>query len=134
MEEQGREGIGNPIFHRSETWFTPLSPEDLKAQLLEAFSDKRYAVQTTDDDIQVFAGSKLLYKAWGELIPWGQDNAPVGLTLSVRPALEGGSEVTAAVFDRFGWRLTDKTFFGADETFTSKMDHLMQTARTVSGL
>jgi hypothetical protein len=132
MEEQGREGIGNPIFHRSETWFTPLSPEDLKAQFLEAFSDKRYAVQTTDDDIQVFTGSKLLYKTWGELIPWGRNNAPVGLRLSVRPAPEGGSEVEAAAFDRFGFRWTDKTFLGAEENFTSRMDGLMQTARTAS--
>ncbi|WP_143264605.1 hypothetical protein [Arthrobacter sp. 49Tsu3.1M3] len=134
MEEQGRGGIGNPIFHRSETWFTPLSPEDLKAQFLEAFSDRRYAVKTTGDEIQVATGSKALYKIWGNLISWGQNNAPVGLTLSVRPSLEGGSEVTAAVFDRFGWRLTDKTFFGAEENFTSRMDGLMQTARTASEL
>lgn len=130
MDEHG----AKPIFYRSESWHASSGPADLRARILEAFSDKRFAVKMTDDGIEVMTGSKILYKIWGNLIPWGQNNAPVGLTLSVRPAPEGGSEIKASAFDRFGWRLTDKTFFGADETFTSKMDHLMQTARTASGL
>lgn len=128
MEEHG----AKPMFYRSESWHASSDPQDVETLILKAFSDKRYAVKTRDDEIQVATGSTALYKIWGNLIPWGQNNAPVGLRLSVRPAPEGGSQVSATVFDRFGWRLTDRTFFGADETFTSKMDHLMHTARTAS--
>jgi len=121
-----------PMFYRSETWHASSGPEALKAKFMEAFRDKPYAVKTLGDEIQVTPGSKALYKIWGELVPWGQNNAPVGLTLSVKSAPEGGSEVTAAAFDRFGFRWTDKTFFGAEENFTSKMDHLIQAARSAS--
>ncbi|GAA4035293.1 hypothetical protein GCM10023063_19640 [Arthrobacter methylotrophus] len=65
------------------------------------------------------------------MVPWGKNNAPVGLILTILPTA-GGAEVKASAYDRFGWRLTDKTFFGADETFTSKIDQLIQLARSAS--
>lgn len=121
----------DPIVQRSETWRTSLSPELVRAKLQNAFGDRRYRVQSTDSELKVETGSRTLYRLWGELIPWGKNNAPVGLMLVILPTASG-TEVKASAFDRFGWRLTNKTFFGADETLTSKIDQMIKLARSAS--
>jgi hypothetical protein len=108
-----------------------MSPEDVRSGILKAFSDRRYKVTTSGSKLEITTGSKTLYKLWGELIPWGKNNVPVGLMLAVRPTAQG-AEVEAFAYDRFGWRITDKTFFGADKNFEVEMDHLIQTARSAS--
>jgi hypothetical protein len=130
-EDRSPRSNAKPIISRSEYWPACRSPDDVSAEILKAFSGSRYKVRVTGSEVEITTGSKTLYRLWGELIPWGQNNAPVGLELTIRLSSQG-SEVEAYAFDRFGWRITDKTFFGAEKTFEAQIDHLIKKAQTAS--
>ena len=131
MPDQNPKSSAKPLISRSETWLASGSPDDVRAKILNAFNDRRYRVRVSGSEVEITTGSKILYRLWGELIPWGKNNVPVGLILTIRPSSQG-TEVDAYAFDRFGRRITDKTFFGADKTFEAEIEHLTQKARSAS--
>lgn len=116
----------DPMFEISASWESPLAPEEVLAAVTKAFFVEKVTVDPSAGSVEVRSGSNLQYRLWGETLN-GHKNAPVALSLTVQPGVEG-SAVEVRAFDTFGFRATNRAFGGADRTFKSKLVELMETA------
>jgi hypothetical protein len=53
---------GKPLISLSETWLASRRPDEVRAKILESFSDRRYKVRVTDSKLGITTGSKTLYR------------------------------------------------------------------------
>jgi hypothetical protein len=77
--------------------------------------------------VRIRCGSNWQYRLWGNLLSAGRKNIPVALDVDVTPTAEG-SVIEAHAFDTFGFRLVEKAFFGAKETFEEGLEELLAVA------
>jgi hypothetical protein len=120
-----------PMFERTEHWLSPLSPEVVLTAISAAFSPEKATIRQDGDFLEIRTGSNWQYRLWGNLFSWSRGNIPVALTVRVR-AVKHGSQIEAHAFDTFGVRLTDQAFFGAQETFESRLDGLLRIAASAA--
>ncbi|BCW17503.1 hypothetical protein NtRootA9_02110 [Arthrobacter sp. NtRootA9] len=120
-----------PMFEKTEHWFSPLSPNRALAAISTAFASEKTRIRQDEDSLEIRTGSNWQYRLWGNLFSWSRRNVPVALIVQVRAA-EQGTEIEARAFDTFGIRLTDQTFFGAQETFEDRLAELLATAASAA--
>lgn len=116
-----------PMFEQSERWMSPLAPGKVLEAVSDVFASQGATVEQNGDILTVRRGSNWKYRLWGSLFSIGRRNVPVALTLSATSSAEG-SAIEAHAFDTFGVRLTERAFFGAQETFEEELDGLLRTA------
>jgi hypothetical protein len=115
------------MFERTELWSSPLSQDAVLAALSRAFTIDGAKVSQDGEELEVRRGSNWRYRLWGNLVQAGRKNAPVGLTLRVSPTTTG-SDIEAHAFDTFGFRIIERAFFGAQETFEQALERLLDIA------
>lgn len=123
-EEPGKRG---PRFEVAERWLSPLQPSVAIAAIKVEFDQESTDIDSSNSYIEIRLGSNWRYKLWGNLFLWGRKNIPVKLQISAE-ATPDGSILLARASDTFGPRITDQTFFGAEQTFTDKFEELLSRA------
>jgi hypothetical protein len=83
----------------------------------------------TQAGLEVRAGSDTLFRLFGAFL--GFRRFPVGLEVFVRSD-EDGTRVTSSVYDRLGWYLTKKLFWG-EADLNGRLTELLNEVRTASG-
>ncbi|MEV7136417.1 hypothetical protein AB0N24_26530 [Arthrobacter sp. NPDC093128] len=83
----------------------------------------------SENDIEVRAGSELLFRLFGFLLV--PTSFPVGLTVHVAPD-EDGTTVTCSAYDRLGWYVNKKLFWGED-LLNRKLTELLNEVRSAAG-
>lgn len=83
----------------------------------------------TQNGIEVRAGSDILFRLLGALL--GFRRFPVGLDVSIRSD-EEGTRVTSSAYDRLGWYVTKKLFWGEDN-LNRRLNDLLNEVRTAAG-
>jgi hypothetical protein len=83
----------------------------------------------TQNGIEVRAGSDILFRLLGTLL--GFRRFPVGLEVFVRSD-EEGTRVTSYAYDRLGWYITKKLFWGEDN-LNRRLTDLLNEVRTAAG-
>lgn len=116
-----------PMFERTESWVSPLPASAASDAVAQAFSDRNAKVVQDGCSVNIRRGSNWQYRLWGNLLSAGRQNVPVALVIEAKPAAEG-SVINAHAFDTFGFRLVEKAFFGAKETFEEQLEQLLAVA------
>jgi hypothetical protein len=120
-----------PMFEKTERWLSPLSPNDVLAAIATAFASEKARVHQDGDFPDIRTGSNWQYRLWGNLFSWSRRNIPVAITVRVQAAARG-AQIDAHAFDTFDFRLTDQTFFGAQETFEDRLNELLKIAASAA--
>ena len=116
-----------PMFERTERWSSPLPGPDAADAVARAFAARNARVDQDGNSVRIRCGSNWRYRFWGNLASAGRKNIPIALDVDVTPAAEG-SVIEAHAFDTFGFRLLEKAFFGAEETFEEGLEELLAVA------
>ncbi|MEO5313793.1 hypothetical protein PV772_06640 [Pseudarthrobacter sp. CC12] len=116
-----------PMFERTERWASSLTASAASDAVSRAFSARNATVDQDGNAVRIRCGSNWQYRLWGNLFPAGRQNIPVALVIEATPAAEG-SVIEAHAFDTFGFRLVEKAFFGAKETFEERLEELLAVA------
>ena len=116
-----------PMFERTERWTSPLPARTVSDAVAQAFSDRSAKVDQDGYSVRIHCGSNWRYRLWGNLFSAGRQNIPVGLVMQATPSA-GGSTIEAHAFDTFGFRLVEKSFFGARDSFEERLEELLAIA------
>lgn len=116
-----------PTFERTESWVSPLPAGVASDAVARAFSNRNAKVRQDGCSVSIRCGSNWQYRLRGNLFSAGRQNVPVALVIEARPVAEG-SVIDAHAFDTFGFRLVEKAFFGAKETFEEQLEDLLAVA------
>lgn len=115
-----------PIVEVTERWVTTLPAPVALDAIAQAFSDLGNKVDRDGGTVKVRSGSNWTFRMFGNLLSSGKD-LPVALDVTAAP-LTGGSAVHVYAYDTFGFRVTDRLFFGAKESFETRLEELLTTA------
>lgn len=116
-----------PMFERTERWISPLPARTVSDAVAQAFSDRRAKVDQDGYSVDIHCGSNWQYRLWGNLFSAGRRNIPVGLIVQATPSADG-SIIEAHAFDTFGFRIAERAFFGARDTFEERLEELLAIA------
>lgn len=115
-----------PIVEMTEHWSSPLAETAAIEAIAKAFSDRGVKVDQNEDGVRIRTGSNWRYRLLGNLLA-NRASIPVALHVTMTPAGEG-STLRAHAFDTFGWRITNRTFFGAKESVQQRLEELLKSA------
>jgi hypothetical protein len=115
------------MFERTERWASPLTATAASDAVSREFSERNAKVDQEGSSVRIRYGSNWQYRLWGNLFSAGRQNIPVALVIEATPTAEG-SVIEAHAFDTFGFRLVEKAFFGAKETFEERLEELLAVA------
>lgn len=119
---------GKPIVEITEHWRSPLGASAAIEAIAGSFAKSRAKVEIDGGAVRIRAGSNWFYRILGNLLS-GEKVLPVALEVTAT-AIDDGCKLQARAFDTFGWRLTDRTFFGAEQFFRNRLEDLLKSAAT----
>ena len=119
---------GKPIVEITEHWRSPLGASAAIEAIAGSFAKSRAKVEIDGGAVRIRAGSNWFYRILGNLLS-GEKVLPVALEVTAT-AIDDGCKLQARAFDTFGWRLTDRTFFGAEQSFMNRLEDLLKSAAT----
>lgn len=117
------------IYSMNDDFTVQGSPESVSQRILHALNTAGLSTDQTPDGIEVRAGSDILLRLFGFLL--APDKFPVGLTVHVASA-EEGTRVTSSAYDRLGWYINKKLFWGED-VLNRRLTELLNMVRTATG-
>lgn len=113
-----------------EDSFTVSGDVDLiTRRIVDRLSSAGLKPNQVQNSIEVRTGSDLLLRLFGFLL--APNNFPVGLTVHV-VADEEGSRVKSSAYDRLGWYVNKKLFWGED-VLNRKLTNLLNEVRAAAG-
>jgi hypothetical protein len=118
----------NPIVEIHEVWSSPLSASAALEAIARTFSSSSSSanVEQTVNTVSIRTGSNWRYRLLGNALS-GSATLPVALAVTAT-SLGNGCELDAHAYDTFGWRITDRTFFGAKESLEERLRELLTSA------
>jgi hypothetical protein len=116
----------NPIVEIHEVWSSPLSASAALEAIARTFSSSSANVEQTANTVSIRTGSNWRYRLLGNALS-GSATLPVALAVTAT-SLGNGCELDAHAYDTFGWRITDRTFFGAKESLEERLRELLTSA------
>lgn len=117
------------IYSMNDDFTVQGSPESVSRRILQALNTAGLSTDQTPDGIEVRAGSDILLRLFGFLL--APDKFPVGLTVHVASA-EEGTKVTSSAYDRLGWYINKKLFWG-EGVLNRRLTELLNMVRTATG-
>lgn len=109
-----------------ESWRSPLGASAAAEAIAQSFFGSSAKVQQVGDVVRVRTGSNWRYRLLGSSLS-GRGAIPVALDVRATSRVEG-STVEAHAYDTLGWRMTDRTFSGAEKVFDKRLAELLTRA------
>lgn len=127
----GADGFkGKPIVEIIEHWRSPLGAKAAIEAIARSCAKSRAKVEIDGGAVRIHAGSSWVYRILGNLLS-SETVLPVALEITAT-AIDDGCKLQARAFDTFGWRLADRTFFGAEQSFRNRLEDLLKNAATAA--
>lgn len=112
-----------PLVEVLKSWHSPMRASAAAAAIAQSFSGSTTKVQHVGDIVRVRTGSNWRYRLLGNSLS-GSGALPVALDVEVTSMGEG-SIVQARAYDTLGWRMTVRTFTGAEKVFDARLMKLL---------